>query len=68
MAIGPIGETGICAVSRALVEPRVDLELVPILHHNMEAVNAVERAKTCALAMKTHVQVNKIFGLFLEPK
>ena len=62
MAIGPIGETGICVVSRAPEEPRVDLELVPILHHNMEAVNAVESAKTYAIAMKTLAQVNQILA------
>jgi len=62
MAIGPIGETGNYVVSLAPVEPRVDLERVPILHHNMEVVNAVERAKTYALAMKTHAQVNKILA------
>jgi len=61
MAIGLIGETGNNAVSRALVEHRVDLELVPILHHNMEDVNAVERAKTYALAMKIHAQVNNFW-------
>ena len=59
MGIGPIGETGIYVVSRALVEPRVDLELVPILHHDMGAVNAVARGKTYSLAMKTHAQVKK---------
>ena len=46
MAIGLIGETGNNAVSRVPVEPRVDLELVPIPRHDMEAVNAVERVKT----------------------
>ena len=60
MAIGRIGETGIYVVSRALVEPRVDLELVPIPRHEMEAVNAVERAKTYSLAMKIHVQVKNL--------
>ena len=59
MEIGPIGETGIYVVSRAPVEPRVDLELVPILHHDMKAVNAVARAKTYSLAMKIHAQVKK---------
>ena len=48
-------------MSRALVEPRVDLELVPIPRHEMEAVNAVERAKTCSLAMKLHAQVTNFF-------
>ena len=61
MAIGPTGKTGIYVVSRAQVEPRVDLDLVPIPHHEMEAVNAVERAKTYALAMKIHAQVKKSF-------
>jgi len=61
MAIGQIGKTGIFAVLRALVEHRVDLELVPIPRHEMEAVNAVERAKTYALAMKIHAQVNISF-------
>jgi len=61
MEIGPIGKPGIYVVSRALVEPRVDLELVPILRHEMEAVDAVERAKTYALAMKIHAQVNIFF-------
>ena len=51
--------TGIYVASHVLVEPRVDLELVPIPRHNMEAVNAVERAKTYNLAMKIHAQVNK---------
>ena len=62
MAIGRIGETGIHVVSHAPVEPRVDLELVPILHHEMEAVNAVGRAKTYSLAMKCHAQVNIFFS------
>jgi len=61
MAIGPTGETGIYVVSRALVEAKVDLELVPIPRHEMEAENAVERAKTYALAMKIHAQVNISF-------
>ena len=60
MAIGRIGGTGIYVVSRALVEPRVDLELVPIPRHEMEAVNAVERAKTYSLAMKIHAQVKNL--------
>lgn len=55
MAIGLIGETGNNAVSPALVEHRVDLELVPIPHHDMEAEAVLERVKTYALAMKTHV-------------
>lgn len=59
MAIGPIGGTGTYVVSRVLVEPRVDPELVPIPRHEMEAVNAVERAKTYALAMTIHAQVKK---------
>ena len=66
MAIGLIGETGNNAVSRALVERRVDLDLVQIPHHDMEAENAVERAKTYVLAMKTHAQV-KTFLLTLAP-
>ena len=61
MAIGPIGETGICVVSRALVERRVGLELAPIPRHEMEVVNVVEKAKTCSLAMKTHAQVKTFF-------
>lgn len=67
MAIGLIGETGSNAVSLALVEHRVDLELVPIPHHDMEAEAVLERVKTYALAMKTHVQVIK-FGLLKLPK
>ena len=59
MAIGLIGKTGIYVVSHALVEPRVDLELAPIPHHEMEVANAVERAKTYSLAMKIHVQVKR---------
>lgn len=67
MAIGLIGETGNNAVSLALVEHRVDLELVPIPHHDMEAEAVLERVKTYALAMKTHVQVKK-FGLLKLPR
>ena len=48
-------------MSPAPVEPRVDLELVPILHHDMVAVNAVARAKTYSLVMKTHAQVKKFW-------
>ena len=61
MAIGPTGGTGSDAVSLVPVEPRVDLELVPILRHNMEDETAVERAKTYNLAMKTHAQVKKFW-------
>jgi len=61
MAIGLIGKTGKNAVSRVLVEPRVDLELVPIPRHEMEAVHAVERAKAYSLAMKTRAQVKKFW-------
>ena len=61
MAIGLIGKTGKNAVSLVPGEPRVDLELVPIPRHEMEAVNAVERAKMYSLAMKTHAQVKKFW-------
>jgi len=61
MAIGLIGETGNNAVSRAPVEHRVDLELVPTPHHDMEGETAVERVTTYALAMKTHAQVKKFW-------
>ena len=64
MAIGPIGETGIYVVSRAPVESRVDIELVPILRHYMEAENVMARVKTYSLATNTHAQV-KIFWLSL---
>lgn len=57
MESGVTGETGTFAVSRVPVEYRVDFEPAPILHHEMEAGNAVERAKTCALATNFHVQV-----------
>ena len=68
MAIGPIGETGIYVVSRALVEPRADLELALIPRHEMEAVNAAERAKTYSLAMKIHAQVKKFIFCFARCK
>ena len=67
MEIGPFGGTGIAAVSRALVEHRADLELVPIHRQDTAAENARERAPTCAPAMNIHVQVIK-FSLILALK
>lgn len=44
-------------MSRVLEEHRVDLELAPILRRDLEARTAMERERTCVLAMKIRVQV-----------
>ena len=64
MEIGPFGGTGTPAVSRALVEHRADLEVVPIHRQDTAAENAREKAPTCAPAMNFHVQVTT-FSLLL---
>ena len=54
---GPIGSRGRNAVSRVVVELETDLELAPILLHNMAAKNAVDQRRKCNLATNFHAQV-----------
>ena len=58
MVNGPIGRRGNDAVSRVVVEHRVDSELAPILLHNMEAKTALEKTNKIAPVMMNHAQVN----------
>ena len=59
MAIGPIGGTGTYVVSRVLVEPRVDPELVPIprqrmVEHSVLGIIAKVTTATDKLAQVKH--------------
>ena len=60
MVDGQIGRTGHYALSRAMVEHRVDLELAPIPRHSMEAKTAVEKTNKSAPATRPHAQVNNL--------
>ena len=58
MVNGAIGRPGHYAVSRVVVEHRIDPALAPVPHHNMEAMTVVEKINKSARAMISHAQVN----------